>query len=190
MGAGDAARGTHDSNLLTSLHRIAHGDGRLRQMEVAGHHSVPVIDVDHVPGEEEVVHERDDAPIRGDDGIAGLTGEVHAAVAARQTTVEEPSRSKAARYAGAPRPFEWLRPKLRSMVRPSADRACLLVLPLDPRLRQRVWPRRVNLRHAQPASACGVPASGIHPMRHRHQGAQRIELTGRMVNNHPRDDAV
>jgi hypothetical protein len=27
-------------------------------------------------------------------------------------------------------------------------------------------------------------------MRHRDRGAQRIELAGRMVNNHPRDDAV
>lgn len=108
VGASYTPGSAHDSNLLTSLHRIAYRDGRLRQMEVAGHHSVPVIDVDHVPGEEEVVHERDDAPIRGDDGIARLTGEVHTAVAACEAAVEQPSRPEATRYARAPRPLECL----------------------------------------------------------------------------------
>jgi len=57
------ARRPDETDLLAPLHGVPHRHERLRQVEVSGDHAAAVIDVHDVPGEKEIVHQGDDAPV-------------------------------------------------------------------------------------------------------------------------------
>src|ERR1043166_7891143 len=78
----------HESDLLAAGHRIPHGHERLAHMEIAGHDAATVIDVHDVPGEKEFRDERDDAAVRGPNGLARLPRVVDPEVAAGHAAVE------------------------------------------------------------------------------------------------------
>src|SRR5690349_14680735 len=112
MRAGDPSRSPNQPDQLAALNRIPDRDERLGQVEVSGDDTSAMVDVHDVAGEKEVVYQGDDTAVRGANRIAGLAGEIHAPVAARQASVEESPRSEGARDPRAPRPKERLRPEL------------------------------------------------------------------------------
>ena len=96
MRAGHPARRADEPDLLSALDRITDSDVRLREVEIPGHDAAAVIHVHHVPREKEVLDESNHAAIRGAHGITRLPREIHSPVTARQTSVEDASRPKAA----------------------------------------------------------------------------------------------
>src|SRR5437763_1964282 len=136
MRAGHPARRADEPDLLSPLDRIADRDVRLREVEIPGHDAAAVIHIHHVPREKEVLDESNDAAIRGAHRITRLPREIHPPVTARQTSVEDASRPKAAGDARASWSYEWLRPEFRRRMGATADGARFLVLSLDARCRE------------------------------------------------------
>src|SRR5690606_22782221 len=138
------------SDLLPGLDRVALGDRHLAEVEVRGHESGAVVDVDDVPAEEELVDDAHDAAGGRVDRRADGSGEVDARVAALDLAVELPAVAEAARDAAGPRTDEGRLPQARRAVRPAGDLADALGLAADPRQRRLVVAAAVAGRDGQP----------------------------------------
>ena len=88
----------YESDLLSALDGVANRDERLAEMEIAGHDSSTMVDVNDVAGQKEIVDERNHAPIRGIHWLAYRSPEIHAEVAASHLTVEETPATEFTRH--------------------------------------------------------------------------------------------
>src|SRR5438067_4596015 len=89
MRTGHAARLTDESDQLAARDGVSCRDELLAHMEVRGDDSSAVIDVHDTSGEIEIVDERDDATIRGANGIADRAAEIDAKMPARDRSIED-----------------------------------------------------------------------------------------------------
>lgn len=131
MWTGHAAGRANEADLLAALDGIPDRDECLGQVKVARNDASAMIDVHDVAGEEEIVHQRDYAPIGSNNRIARLPGEIDPSVTARQTSIEESAGSERARDPRAARPQERLGPELGRRMRMTSNGARLLVFSLD-----------------------------------------------------------
>src|ERR1700681_4949741 len=87
----NATRISDQTNHLSALHCITGRDERLAQMEIRGDDSAPVIDVDDVSREKEIVDERNHTAIRSAHRFADRAPKINAEVTRGERAIEEAS---------------------------------------------------------------------------------------------------
>jgi len=88
VGTGHSTGRADQSNHLSATHRVSHGHQLLAHVEVGGDYAATMIHIDDVSREEEIVHQRDDAPVGGADLFAGGSAKIDAQMPGRQLAVE------------------------------------------------------------------------------------------------------
>jgi hypothetical protein len=89
MRTGNATRRTDDADHLSPFHRISRCNEWLAQMEIGGHDTSAMIDIDDVSRQKEIVDERDDSAIGRAHLLANRSPKINAQVARSEPAIEE-----------------------------------------------------------------------------------------------------